>query len=269
MRVRRLLEQIGWRTKDGSGPLRQCAPYPVPVRPRSYAQERVRKHGGVEVFDAPNAIAINEARMANLESLGLALAGKRVLDVGAGVGHLANRLQQMGCQVVCVEGREGNIAAMRERYPHLEGHVADVEKDSLSRFGRFEVVFAYGLLYHLENPLLAMQNMASVCDELLLLETIICDHELPVVRIEDESKDANQALTGLACRPSPHYVVLALSRSGFEHVYTPVVPPAHEDFRFEWKNNLDCTRDGHNLRCVFVASRQPLKNPQLVALQAS
>lgn len=269
MSVRRLLEQIGLKTKADSGSLKEAAPYPVQVRPRSYAQERVRKHGGVEVFDAPNAVAINEARMANLESLGLELAGKSVLDVGAGIGHLANRLTRMGCKVVCAEGRESNVATMRERYPSLEGHVADVEKDSLTRFGRFDVVFAYGLLYHLENPLLAIQNMASVCDELFLLETIICDHELPVVRVEDESKDSNQALAGLACRPSPHYVVLALSRAGFEHVYAPAAPPEHEDFRFEWKNNFDCARDGHNLRCIFVASRHPLNNPKLVSLQAS
>ncbi|HMK23990.1 MAG TPA: class I SAM-dependent methyltransferase [Terriglobales bacterium] len=268
MSVRRILEQIGIKTREESTS-RPAAPYPVRVRPRVYAQERVRKRGGAEVFDAPNAVAINEARMAHLGSLGLPLAGKRVLDLGAGIGHLANRLRNMGCTVVCMDGRESNIAVMQQRYPDLEGHIADVEKDSLSPFGRFDVVFAYGLLYHLENPLLAIQNMASVCDELLLLETIICDHKLPIVRIEDESKDSNQALSGLACRPSPHYVVLALSRAGFEHVYAPAMPPQHEDFQFEWKNNLDSSRDGHNLRCIFVASRHALNNPHLVSLQES
>ena len=108
--------------------------------------------------------------------------------------------------------------------------------------------------------------MASVCKQMLLLESIICDHELPIVRNEDESTDVNQALAGLACRPSPHYVVLALNRAGFPHVYAPVTPPEHEDFRFEWRNNLDCTRDGHNLRCLFVASRMPLANPKLIPL---
>jgi hypothetical protein len=127
-------------------------------------------------------------------------------------------------------------------------------------------VFSYGLLYHLENPLQSLRNMESVCDELLLLETIICDHEMALVRMEDESTDVNQALGGIAGRPTPHYVVLALNRVGFPHVYAPVTPPEHEDFRFEWKNNLDCARDGHNLRCIFVASRKELKNPALLSL---
>jgi hypothetical protein len=51
--------------------------------------------------------------------------------------------------------------------------------------------------------------MAAAGSDMLLLETIICDHNLPIVRIDDESKDFNQALAGIACRPSPHYVVSA------------------------------------------------------------
>jgi SAM-dependent methyltransferase len=247
-------------------PLPPQLPYPVEVRRRNYQSEGIRRHGGLEVFDAPNAVAINQARMANLETLGLPPAGKRVLDVGCGVGHLAARLVQMGATVVCVDGREANIASLRTRYPGLEAHVANVETESLARFGRFPIVFSYGLLYHLENPLQSLRNMESVCDETLLLETIICDHELPLVRVEDESTDVNQALGGIAARPTPHYVVMALNRVGFPHVYAPVTPPEHEDFRFEWKNNLDCSRDGHNLRCIFVASRTVLKNPALIPL---
>jgi SAM-dependent methyltransferase len=260
---------IGKRDGKADGkstaPLPEQLPYPVQVKRRRYQKEDVRKRGGVQVFDTPEALGLNAARMDHLESLGLPLKGKRALDLGCGVGHLGIRLHQMGCSVVCVDGREQNIESLRTRYPQLEGHVGDVEQD-LSRFGRFDVVFSYGLLYHLENPLQSLRNMGGVCEDLLLLETMVSDHTLPVVRIEDESTDFNQAMAGLAGRPSPHYVVLGLNRAGFEHVYAPVAPPAHEDFRFEWTNDLACVRDGHPLRCVFVASRRELKNPQLVSL---
>ena len=255
-----------FRKRQPAAPLPAQLPYPVDIQRRNYKDEGVRRHGGLEVFDAPNALAINQARMANLEAMQLSLAGKRLLDVGCGVGHLAAKLVEMGSSVVCVDGREANIAGLRARYPYLEAHVGNVETEPLARFGRFHTVFSYGLLYHLENPLQSLRNMESVCDEMLVLETIICDHYLALVRMEDESTDVNQALGGIAGRPTPHYVVLALNRIGFPYVYAPATPPEHEDFRFEWLNNLDTARDGHNLRCIFVASRTELKNPTLVSL---
>ena len=133
-------------------------------------------------------------------------------------------------------------------------------------FGTFDIVFAYGLLYHLENPIAALRNMASVCGGLLLLETMVCDHVLPVLRVEDESDAFDEALKGVGCRPSPSYVVLALNRIGFPFIYAPKKPPRHKDFQFMWKNNLDWWREGHPLRCIFVASKDELRNPHLTDL---
>jgi SAM-dependent methyltransferase len=222
--------------------------------------------GGPETFDQLEYYAINHARLAHLESLQFSLEGKAVLDVGCGVGHLAQFFVKRGCKVVCIDARKENIDSLRLRYPDLVAKVASVETESLSQLGMFDIVFCYGLLYHLENPTMALRNMASVCQGLLLLETIVCDHALPVLRIEDESAAFSQAMRGLGCRPSPSYVVLTLNRVGFRFVYAPKVPPQHQEFRFECKNNLDWQRDGHPLRCIFVASRTQLQNPHLVSL---
>lgn len=251
----RLLDKM--RPKSGTP---AEAPYGGIVRRRKLKENA---SGVADVFDSPEAIAINEARMSRLASLELPLAGKRVLDVGCGVGHLAAYLAKLGCVMTCVDGREENIALLRQRHPEFEAHVADAERDSLSLFGKFDVVFSYGLLYHLENPMAALRNMASACCEMLLLETIICDHSAPLLRMEDEYLAANEALTSTGCRPTPSYVAQALNRSGFAHVYAPSVPPEHEDFRFEWLNDLASARDGHPLRAIFVASRERMDNPRL------
>ena len=241
-------------------------PYPVHVQPRDPSREPPLPASGVETFDTEAAHAINRARMSHLESLGLPIAGKTVLDVGSGVGHLAQFFLGAGCRVVCVDAREANIHSLRARYPGLEARVVDVETEPLGDLGRFDVVFCYGLLYHLEDPLSALRNIASVCDGLFLLETIVCDHSEPVLLLVDESVVSNQALAGLGCRPSPAYVTMALNRIGFPHVYAPRDPPDHPEFRFEWQNDLAHTRDGRNLRCVFVASREPVDDPRLVSL---
>ncbi len=220
----------------------------------------------MEVFDTPVAEAINRARMAHLESLDLPIAGKRVLDVGCGVGHLAAWLRKLGAQVTCVDGREENIAELRRRYPQFPAHVANAERDPLSALGQFDVVFSYGLLYHLENPAAALRNMAAAAGELLLLETIICDARQPIVVLDDERFAANEALGALGCRPSPSYVATVLNRIGFAHVYTSRVPPDHEDFKFDWRNSMEWSRDGHPLRAFFAASRAPLPSNRFASL---
>ena len=223
--------------------------------------------GGFGVFDAPDALAINRARLAHLESLGLPLSGKSVLDAGCGVGHLAQFFVERECRTVCVDARSENIDRLRALYPDLEAAVANVETGRLADFGVFDIVFCYGLLYHLANPVAGLANIAEACGGLLLLETIIADHPLPLCRLADEPAETlNQAVGGVGCRPTPAFVAMALTRLGFPFVYAPVDPPSHPDFEFEWRSDLADSRDGHPLRCVFVASRRRLKNSRLALL---
>jgi SAM-dependent methyltransferase len=260
--LRRFLRQVVGSTGSNDS----SSSYPVKISARDLENETIPDGGGVETFDTAEATEINRARLEHLDSLGLDLSGKRVLDVGCGVGHLAQFFVDRSCEVLCVDGREENISRLRSRYPGLVAHsIANVETESLSDFGTFDIVFCYGLLYHTENPIAALRNMASVGAELLLLETMICDHNLPLLRIEDETKAVSQGLRGLGSRPSPSFVVVALNRVGFKYVYTPKYPPEHHDFKFEWKNNLDTWRDGP-MRSVFIASRTMLDNPNLSIL---
>lgn len=234
---------------------------------RDVAAEPLPQSGGVECFDTDEAFRLNEARLEHLASLDLPLAGRSVLEVGAGVGHLTRFFVERGCAVVVTEARTENVEELRRRVPAVQASVADVE-DGLQHLGRFDVVFCYGVLYHLESPLRALRNMAAVCDDLLLIETMVCDSRLPMLRLEDETKSVNQALRGLAHRPSPSYLALALNRIGFDHVYVAKDPPDHHDYRFSWQDKLDTARDGALLRAIFVASRTPVDEFGLTPLLA-
>jgi SAM-dependent methyltransferase len=238
----------------------------VTARRRISAEARP-EGGGVESFDTDAALQINEARLTHLASLDLPLDGRRVLEVGAGVGRLTGFFVDRGCSVVVSEARSENVHELRRRLPTIDAREADVE-ESLQHLGSFDVVFCYGLLYHLESPLRALRNMAAVCDDLLLIETMVCDSRDAVLRLEDETKSVNQALRGLAHRPSPAYLALALNRIGFEYVYAATDPPDHPDYRFPWLDNLDTARDGALLRGVFLASRTRREHRGLTSLLA-
>jgi FkbM family methyltransferase len=172
--------------------------------------------------------------------------------------------------VTCVDGGADNLGEVKRRLPEVAAYLVRVDADPLTRLGRFDVVCCYGLLHHLEDPVAGLRNMSSVCDDLLLLETVVTDHELPVVRLADEpGSTVNQAMGGLGCRPTPGFVAMALTRAGFDFVYAPANPPAHPDFQFKWLNDLEWTRNNRLLRCIFVASRRKIENPKLrLILQA-
>jgi tRNA (mo5U34)-methyltransferase len=122
------------------------------------------------------------------------LSGKRVLDVGAWDGFWSFEALRRGARaVVAIDdfsdflgqlGREDrraweNFDLCREALGHdpsvcdrVEMSVYDVKE---ARLGRFDIVFFFGTLYHLRYPLLAMDRLAAVCDEMIVIETQICD----------------------------------------------------------------------------------------------
>ncbi|MDK9699926.1 MAG: class I SAM-dependent methyltransferase [bacterium] len=239
--------------------------YPVHVK-RALPNMQPVVYEKTETFDTPEAQAINKARMEHLLSLGLPLRGLRVLDLGGGVGHLAQWLLTAGARVFTTDVRAENIARAKVLYPTLRSEVADVERDELTKLGEFDAVFAYGLLYHLENPFLALRKIAALHPKLVMLETIISDSALPMLGLAEETGTYSQAVAGVAVRPSPAWIAMALNRVGFAHVYGAALPPDHIDYKFEWKNDGAHNRDRHNLRCVFVAAQEPLALNTLVPL---
>lgn len=216
------------------------------------------QHESESVFETAAALAINEARLAHLDGLGLPLEKRRVLEVGAGIGLLTGFFLAKGCNVVSTEGRADNVDEMRRRFPTRETKQLDLDDArELASLGRFDVAFCYGLLYHLARPAEALAALAAVSD-LLLLETCVSPgHHVDVHRVR-ESDAANQALVGVGCRPTRPWVMAELTR-GWGHAYTTVEQPNHPDFETDWTTPLA----GANRRAVFVASRTPIASAQL------
>lgn len=215
------------------------------------------------LFDQPFYVDITEARLAHLASLELPVEGRSVIDVGAGIGRLSEFFAERGCDVMCVDGRPENVDLLKRNYPDRRAAVVDVESDELLAHGRFDVVFCYGLLYHLADPLAFLLRAGSICDELMIVETLITDADEPVVFLVSDPDDPTMALRGIASRPSPSYVGVALRAAGFAHLYTPVEPPDHKDFRHALRGDGMHMRDGEPMRGIFVASRTPIASGAL------
>lgn len=215
----------------------------------------------------------NARRLEHLASLHLDLSGRRVLELGAGIGDHSTFFLDRGCRVTAVEPRAENVAVLRSRmslFPtawdpnRLTVIQAGIEELDTLRLEPHDVVYCYGLLYHLTDPEAALARAARACQGLLLLETKV---RLPgqVAELLEDPENCTNAVAGAAkilTRDELGGALLAL----FPHVYEPTVPVAHEQFPDDWTN---IPQDKWPIRTVFVASREPLTSPRLRRYQLS
>lgn len=219
-------------------------------------------------FDKAESLAVNEARLDHLASLGLDLDRKSVLEVGAGIGQLTGFFEIRGCRVCSIEGREENVRENLWRYrwrrmgPCLNGtevYMMDLNfLLSRTSLPLTDIVFCYGFLYHTASPSDILANLSKKCMGLFLLETCVnCADDSLVKYVNESAAEADQSLDGLGCRPARDWIMAEL-RKHFEHVYLTKTQPRHDDFPLEWPS-----MNVGNTRAVFVASRHTLDLPTL------
>ena len=204
----------------------------------------------------------NISRLQHLESLGLDLARKNVLELGAGIGDHTLFYLYRNCRVLAVEGRAKLAKKLSERLG-IKAEVIDFdhEPERLEQLGRFDLVHCYGLLYHLSDPGRFLSSVSRVGDRLLLETCVSFGRGLRLNRCREPNSIPSQALHGEGCRPTREWVFEELKRR-YEYVYATRTQPRHPEFPIDW---AEPALEGPQLkRAVFVASHSPICNPNLV-----
>ena len=120
--------------------------------------------------------------LGQLDALGLprVATGLRVLDVGCRDGAFAFEMERRGASVVALDYADPTLTgfsivaeALRS---NVEYRLANVYELSPERHGTFDVVLFLGVLYHLRNPMLALDGVRSVTRPggLVFVETRVC-----------------------------------------------------------------------------------------------
>jgi tRNA (mo5U34)-methyltransferase len=121
-----------------------------------------------------------------LDELGLPdnLSGKRVLDIGARDGFFSFAMEKRGGEVVAVDYAKPSVTGfgiaaeiLASRVPY---HVENVYALTPETYGMFDVVLFLGLIYHLRNPLLALDTVRKLCkpNALLFVESQLMEERL-------------------------------------------------------------------------------------------
>jgi FkbM family methyltransferase len=175
---------------------------------------------------------------------------KTALDAGAGVGFFSQTLHDCGLLVSGFDGREENVAEARRRYPGIPFALGDLQGRSILDLGKFDLVLCFGMLYHLENPLMAIRHLRGLARKCLLLESMCVPDDRPALLLGQAPREDHQSSTDIAYYPSETSLVKMLYRAGFPYVYRVLPLPDHDDF---------CdTREHHRKRTMLFASTQPV-----------
>jgi SAM-dependent methyltransferase len=211
------------------------------------------------VFDQPHARRFVEARQTllrpALKDLQRKLKLLSVADVGCGIGQFSDFLKGLGFKVTGFDGRKENIEEARRRHPTVDFFLANVEDTSIIERGAYDFVLCVGLLYHLENPVRALRNLAVMAKEVLLIESYALPDKDTVFCLREEHAAEDQSLTSLALYPSESSLIKICYKIGFVSVYRFNPLPDHEDFQ--------SSRRRKQQRTMLLASKSPVQLPYL------
>lgn len=166
--------------------------------------------------------------------------GKKILELGAGNGDFGNMFYQLGANVTCFEGREENVKALKEKYPHLNAHVVDLDDaenfEYMIGLEHYDVVLHVGLLYHLLNMEESLSTFMEYCDHMILeTEVMDSDQDGYFVTTEDASR-VTSSLDGVATRPTTAFLKRIIKDNGWEieHPKNPKAINTHP-YIYDWK----------------------------------
>lgn len=211
-------------------------------------------------FRSHHYLRHNQRRQEHLATLGLPIAGRSVLEVGAGIGDHTSFFIDRGCAITITEPRETNLTVLTRRFPDRPVRYLDLDSPDPTFAERFDIVYCYGVLYHLARPADALAYLARLCEDLLLVETCVTPGAEVALNPETEDRRRpSQSLAGLGCRPTRPWVMEELSRH-FDYAYTTTTQPWHEEFPLDWSQTNEA---GRLTRAVFVGSHRALETPVL------
>lgn len=177
------------------------------------------------------------------------MSGLRVLDIGCCEGFFSFEAERRGArEVVAVEAYPGYVRRFNMCRDYLEsrataylGNVYDLNPKT---FGTFDMVFFFGVLYHLRHPMLALEKILSVCTGTMLLQTYA---------LENEETEISKAAAAAGAVPVAKFYPFGKRSGPGGTIHDPTV---------FWVPNAECVRamiESTGFKEVEELSRHPMQ----------
>lgn len=171
-----------------------------------------------------------------LNACGGSLHGQRVLDVACNCGGFSIEALKSGAEYVLgidIVDRyleQANFIKRAHGLERIEFRKIAVEDLDEATIGQYDVTFCFGLLYHLENPVLVMRKLSLVTRRIMVVDTSVfrsffLREPAWVMRFPPPPKTESLSTTALwrtkgicQLRPNAHAVTNLLKFVGFPNI---------------------------------------------------
>lgn len=182
------------------------------------------------------------------------IKGARILDIGSHDGRWSFAALKNGAKSVRgLEARSVSIDRGVDAFKYYgmdescyQFSVTNVDTDDIC--GEYDVAFVLGILYHISNHYSVLSKVANTGVQHIIVDTLVCDSNDPVIWFESEETDnvaagfcdMEKVVVGI---PSLKVIKVMLESLGFEKMSM-----------FDWRNsNILEYREGQ--RITLTASR--------------
>lgn len=190
------------------------------------------------IFNNDEYIVIDKARFENFNELNIDLTNKTILELGCGIGnHTEFLLSKNPNKLICIEGREENFLLHKNRFSDNDKVVSilqDLDKTYATDVN-FDIIYNYGLLYHLRNPFEFLIDISKINHKDMILETCVELYGYDN-KIIESNLSPSQSINGVGSRPNLKILFDKL-KDLYEDVFYPK-QPNHIAYNFESKYPL-------------------------------
>ncbi len=213
--------------------------------------------GGLTTTPAipPQVAGIHDTRLAMVDAAVAAHFGERVkglecLDIGCHQGFYSIAMARLGMSVTGIDARDESLQSARfasqaSGFEHIRYRQGRVETLASHDENRWPLTLFLGVLYHVEDPMLCMRQVAAVTREMCLIETQVVDEVegfsewgsqewtrpyqgiLALIDESGEFKAGNRetGVTPMATCPSPKALLFMCRQAGFARAEILTPPP--------------------------------------------
>jgi len=210
------------------------------------------------LFFADDIMNFNNLRITHLDSLKFDWSDKTVLELGCGPGIISKYFYDKGVDIYPVEGRQDIVDFVKKQNKNSKIMKYDLTEDDWSLIPKCDITIAYGILYHIQNPLKFIDNIYEKTNNFCVIETVVSlDTNEDGIYNLNEGTTHTQAIDGIGCRPTRN-ILWNYMKTKFAYVYMPLTQTRHIEFPSQFN-----VSEYHTARFVIIGSKIPLNNELL------